>query len=43
MCGGLVDARDRQIRFRLPETVLDSPEQERTPGAWLSHESPEAQ
>ena len=42
MCGGPVDAHDRQIRFRLPEPVLDSPEQGRVPGAWLSHESPEA-
>jgi hypothetical protein len=42
MCGSPVDAHDRQVRFRLPEPVLDSPGQERVPGAWLSHESPEA-
>jgi hypothetical protein len=42
MCGSPVDAHDRQIRFRLPGPVLDSPGQERVPGAWLSHESPEA-
>jgi len=42
MCGGPVDVHDRQIRFRLPEPVLDSPGQERVPGAWLSYESPEA-
>ena len=42
MCGGPVDAHDRQIRFRLPEPVLDSAGQEHVPGAWLSHESPEA-
>jgi hypothetical protein len=42
MCGSPVDAHDRQIRFRLPEPVLDSPGQERVPGTWLSHESPEA-
>jgi hypothetical protein len=42
ICGGPVDDHDRQIRFRLPEPVLDSPGQERVPGAWLSHESPEA-
>jgi hypothetical protein len=42
MCGGPVDAHDRQVRFRLPEPVLDSPGQECVPGAWLSHESPEA-
>ncbi len=42
MCGGPVDAHDRQIRFLLPEPVLDTPRQERASGAWLSHESPEA-
>ena len=42
MCGSPVDAHDRQVRFRLPEPVLDSPGQERVPGAWLSHENPEA-
>ncbi len=42
MCGGPVDAHDRQIRFLLPEPVLDTPGQERASGAWLSHESPEA-
>ena len=41
MCGRPVDAHNRQIRFRLPEPVLDSPGQERVPGAWLSHQSPE--
>jgi hypothetical protein len=40
--GGPVDAHDRQFRFRLPDPVLHSPEQECVPGAWLSHESPEA-
>ena len=25
MCGSPVDAHDRQIRFRLPEPVLDNP------------------
>jgi hypothetical protein len=30
------------IPIRLPDPVLDSPEQECVPGAWLSHESPEA-
>src|SRR6266446_5587937 len=41
MCGRPVDAHNRQIRFRLPEPVLNSPGQERVPGAWLSHQSPE--
>ena len=42
MCGGPVDAHHRQVRFRLPDPVLNSREQDRVPGAWLSHESPEA-
>jgi hypothetical protein len=42
MCGGPLDAHNRQIRFRLPEPVLDIAGREHVPGAWLSHESPEA-
>jgi len=42
MCGRPVGTNNRQIRFRLPEPVLESPGQERVPGAWLSHENPEA-
>lgn len=41
MCGRLADAHDRHVRFRLPEPVLTSPGQEKVPGAWLSHDSPE--
>jgi hypothetical protein len=41
MCGRPLDAHDRQVRFRLPEPVLTSPAQEKTPGSWLSHDSPE--
>jgi hypothetical protein len=32
---------DRHVRFRLPEPVLNSPGQEKVPGSWLSHESPD--
>ena len=42
MCGRPVGTNNRQIRFRLPEPVLESPGQERVPGACLSHENPEA-
>lgn len=41
MCGRPVDTHDRHVRFRLPEPVLTSPGQEKVPGSWLSHESPE--
>ena len=40
-CGRPVEDHDRNVRFRLPEPVLASPAQEKEPGAWLSHESPE--
>ena len=39
-CGRPVDVHDRDVRFRLPEPVLRSNDQERTPGTWLSHEDP---
>ena len=37
ICGRDVSAHDRHVRFRLPQPVLDSPEREQAPGAWLSH------
>jgi hypothetical protein len=37
MCGRSRDAHNRHVRFRLPDPVLDAPEQERTPGTWMSH------
>lgn len=40
MCGRPVQAHDRHARFRLPEPVLAVPRQEKTPGSWLSHDSP---
>ena len=41
MCGRLAGAHDRHVRFRLPEPVLTSTGQEKVPGSWLSHDSPE--
>lgn len=41
MCGRPVDEHDRHVRFRLPEPVLSSRGQEKAPGSWLSHDSPE--
>jgi hypothetical protein len=37
LCGRDVSAHDRQVRFRLPQPVLDSPERDQGPGAWVSH------
>lgn len=42
VCGRPVEAHDRHVRFRLPEPVLASPAQQKAPGAWLSHKTPEA-
>lgn len=37
MCGRSRDAHNRHVRFRLPDPVLKAPDQERTPGTWMSH------
>jgi hypothetical protein len=37
MCGRSVASHSRHVRFRLPDPVLRLPEQERTPGTWMSH------
>ncbi|TDQ00192.1 DUF2199 domain-containing protein [Labedaea rhizosphaerae] len=39
-CGRPLDEHDRQIRFGLPDPVLDLPEREATAGVWLSHSTP---
>lgn len=39
-CGRQLDAHDRHVRFRLPEPVLEAPDQERTTGSWLSEPDP---
>jgi hypothetical protein len=38
MCGRSTDAHNRHVRFTLPDPVLAAPQQESTPGTWLSHE-----
>lgn len=35
-CGRPIDAHNRHVRFRLPDPVLELPDQERTEGTWLS-------
>jgi hypothetical protein len=39
-CGVETSEHDRQVRFLLPDPVLDLPDRERTEGTWLSHEDP---
>ncbi len=41
-CGQPTDVHDRQVRFRLPDAVLDTRRQHRVRGAWLSHANPDA-
>lgn len=40
MCGEAMAAHDRDVRFRLPDPVLDSPEQHRAEDSWLSDPDP---
>lgn len=40
MCGQILAAHDRDVRFRLPEPALSSPEQHRAEGSWLSDPDP---
>lgn len=42
MCGRSTAEHEKNLRFRLPDPVLESPEQHLAPGAWLSHENPNA-
>lgn len=37
-CGRDRDAHHQHVRFLLPDPVLNAPQQERTPGTWMSHE-----
>ncbi|MGC4760556.1 DUF2199 domain-containing protein [Micromonospora trifolii] len=41
-CGQPTDVHDRQARFRLPDSVLETRRQHRARGAWLSHATPDA-
>ena len=36
-CGRPVEVHDRHVRFGLPDPVLDTPDQDKVNGAWLSH------
>ncbi|MEV0136637.1 DUF2199 domain-containing protein [Dactylosporangium sp. NPDC050688] len=36
-CGRPLVEHNRHVRFTLPDPVLDTPEQERTSGTWMSH------
>ena len=40
MCGRATTAHDRDVRFRLPDPVLNSPEQHRAEDSWLSDPDP---
>lgn len=40
MCGQATAAHNRDVRFRLPDPVLESPEQHRTGDSWLSDPDP---
>ncbi|MFB9416002.1 DUF2199 domain-containing protein [Dactylosporangium matsuzakiense] len=41
-CGRPLDAHKRHVRFTLPDPVLGTAQQERTPGTWMSHASARA-
>ncbi|MFI5732243.1 DUF2199 domain-containing protein [Kribbella sp. NPDC051587] len=36
-CGRPIDEAHRNLRFTLPDPVVELPEGERTPGTWMSH------
>ena len=40
MCGQATTAHNRDVRFRLPDPVLESPEQHRAEDSWLSDPDP---
>lgn len=37
MCGRSRQAHNQHVRFRLPDPVVAAPQQDRTPGTWMSH------
>jgi hypothetical protein len=39
-CGRQTSDHDRDVRFRLPDPVLDGPEQHHIEGSWLSDQGP---
>jgi hypothetical protein len=42
LCGRSTDSHDRQVRFRLPDPVLRTPEKDELQGTWKTHEDPNA-
>lgn len=40
MCGRSASEHEKHVRFRLPDPVLESPEEHLVAGAWLSHGDP---
>lgn len=40
-CGQPLDRHNRNIRFRLPDPVQETIEQEKAPGTWMSHVDPQ--
>jgi len=40
MCGRTTSAHDRDVRFRLPDAVLNSPDQHRAKDSWLCDPDP---
>ncbi|MFK0005105.1 DUF2199 domain-containing protein [Paenarthrobacter sp. NPDC090522] len=40
MCGRSAAEHEKNLRFLLPDPVLDSPEQHEAAGSWLSHGNP---
>lgn len=40
MCGRATTSHGRDVRFRLPDPVLNSPEQHRAEDSWLSDPDP---
>jgi hypothetical protein len=42
LCGRPVQGHDRHVRFRLPDPVLGSPDQDHAQGTWKTDEDPNA-
>lgn len=40
-CGRPLEQHDRHVRFRLPDPVLATADQERAPGVWMSDDDPD--
>ena len=42
LCGRSADSHDRHVRFRLPDPVLRTPEEDKLQGTWKTDEDPNA-